>query len=669
MRTRNIPMAFLCCLLVFGNATAYGEKGPEPRALKEVVITAQKQSEDPQSIPISLTLLDSMDTEDREIGVLRDVANYAPSLMMFDLGFSTTSPPSIRGLFADAITLESTMGVYVDGVPMTMGIGINDPILDIERIEVLKGPQGTLYGKNTEAGVLNIITTELGNEPIRKVSVRGGSDNLREASASVGGPLIKDKLFLGVSLRHYEKDGYVKNILTGDEVDDRKNNYGKVNLRLTPTDTLDITLIKSILEYDDGAGSLGNRFQPDRKVASDLDGENTSSNDLTSLKVHGDISPDVAIDSVTTHRRFHGEQVQDNDFTSNPMLERHLFLDNVYTKSSQELRLSGTSGALSWLMGLYADIFENEIDETWTGSMPMAVLQTIDGDSLGIFGHINYGVTPRLNIIAGLRYDDEKKELDDKNRNLDEKNTYNEVSPKVAVNYNITPDVMGYITVAKGYRSGGFNPYAIAGYPKTYAEETLYSYDIGFKSRLLQRRLTLNANLYYMDISDMQVTANISTSNPAHTYTSNAAEATSQGAEIEFTALLGKSFTLFGGIGLNETTFDTFEDALGNYSGNENRFAPGYSFNCGLAYRDARGLFAQVDATGYGDMYLDKTNTTKRDAYELINVKWGYEAQAFDVYLYGRNVFDTTYDTLNFAGVYNIYSPPAEWGARVNVRF
>ena len=669
MRTTILPATALCCLLIFGNAFAHDNNTPEPRALKEVVITAQKQSEDPQAIPISLTLLDATDVEDREIGVLRDVSNYTPSLMMFDLGFSTTSPPSIRGLFADAITLESTMGVYVDGVPMTMGIGINDPILDIERIEVLKGPQGTLYGKNTEAGVLNIITTELGNDPTRKVSVRGGSDNLREASASIGGPLIQDKLFLGVSLRHYEKDGYVKNVLTGDEVDDREHNYGKVNLRLAPTDTLDITLIKSIVSFDDGAGSLGNTFQSDREVSSDLEGENTSSNDLTSLKVHGDLTPDVAIDSVTTHRRFHGEQVQDNDFTSNPMLERHLFLDNVYTKSSQELRLSGTSGALSWLMGLYGDIFENDIDERWTGTMPMTVLQTIDGDSLGIFGHINYGLTPRLNIIAGLRYDDEKKELDDKTKGLTEKNTYDEVSPKVAVNYHITPDIMGYVTIAKGYRSGGFNPYAVAGYPTTYDEETLYSYDIGFKSRLLQKRLTLNANLYYMDISDMQVTAHISKSSPTHTYTSNAAEATSQGAEIEFTALLGTSFTLFGGLGLNETTFDSFEDALGNYSGNENRFAPRYSFNCGLAYRDARGIFAQVDATGYGDMYLDKTNPTKRDAYELVNVKLGYEAQSFDVYLYGRNVFDTTYDTLGFAGIYNIYSPPAEWGARVTVRF
>ena len=637
--------------------------------MKEVLVTAQKQTEDPQKIPISLTLMDDMEMDDREIKSLRDISNYTPSLMMFNLGFSTTSPPSIRGLFADAITQESTMGIYVDGVPITMGIGINDPILDIERIEILKGPQGTLYGKNTEAGVLNIITTGLSNEPTRKVTVRAGSDNLYEASASLGGPIIKDKLFLGVSVRHYEKDGYVKNILTGDEVDDRKNNYGKINVRLTPTEALDITLIKSILEYDDSAGSLGNRFQHDREVASDLDGENTSSNDLTSLKIHGDLSPDVAIDSISTHRVFHGEQVQDNDYTANPMLEMHLFMDNVYTKSSQELRLSGTSGDLNWLMGVYADTFENEMDEIWTGKRAMTVLQTIDGDSLGLFGHINCAVTPRLNVIAGLRYDDESKELEDTSRGLDLKNNYDNVSPKLAVNYHVTPDIMGYVTVAKGYRAGGFNPYAIAGYPKTYDEETLFSYEIGVKSQLFQKRLTLNTNLYSMDISDMQVTANISKTNPVHTYTSNAAEATSQGAEVEFTALLGKNFTLFGGLGLNETTFDSFEDALGNYSGNENRFAPKYSFNCGLAYRDTRGIFAQVDATGYGDMYLDKTNTSKRDGYELINVKLGYEAQCYDVYIYGSNVFDTTYDTLNFAGAFNIYSPPAEWGARVNLHF
>ena len=138
-----------CSLLPFGfrQRHAYGEKESEQWALKEVVITAQKQSEDAQNIPISLTLLDSTDMDDREIDTLRDVSHYTPSLMMFNLGFSTASPPSIRGLFADAITQESTMGIYVDGVPITMGIGINDPILDIERIEILKGPPGDALRK------------------------------------------------------------------------------------------------------------------------------------------------------------------------------------------------------------------------------------------------------------------------------------------------------------------------------------------------------------------------------------------------------------------------------------------------------------------------------------------------------------------------------------------
>lgn len=667
MRAFKRQATLCCCLLLLFGAAVQGAEPPERTNLGDLVVTAQKQSEQAQDVPISLTLFDSFDLEDREIDSIRDISTYTPSLMLFDIGFSTSSPPSIRGLFADALTLESTMGIYVDGIPVTMGVGINDPLLDVERVEVLKGPQGTLYGKNTEAGVLNVITKPLTNETVKKVSLQGGSDNLIEASASIGGALIKDKLYLGFSARHYEKDGYVKNTITGKTVDDRKNDYGKVNLRFTPTDALDIQLVKSILKYDDDAGSLGSTMMPDRQVSSGLDGKNTSQNDLTSMKIHYDISPDFSIDSVTTHRIFDDEKVQDYDFTPNEIL--HVFADSQYTKTSQEVRFNAATGKVNWLIGLYGDTFDNDMNEKYTGMMPRTILQTIDGNSLGIFTHANYAATSKLNLIAGVRYDDEKKSLKDDILSLDLENDYSEVSPKVAVNYKITSNVMGYATVAKGYRAGGFNPYSVPGYPKTYDEETLISYDLGVKSQLFNKALTLNANIYYMDISDMQVTANTSQDNSALTYTSNAAEATSKGAEVEFRAMLFKYICLFGGVGINDTTYDTFKDAVGDYSGNDSKFAPKYSYNCGIAYRDPRGIFAQIDTTGYGKMYLDKANEKPRDAFQLVNAKIGYEGSFYDVYLYGRNIFDEEYDSLGFADLYDTYSPPAEYGARVNLRF
>ncbi len=535
---------------------------------ESLVVTAQKRVENPQDVPISMTLFDEVAIDDLQLEAIQDIGDYTPSLMLFGIGFSTSYPPSIRGLFADALTLESTMGIYVDGVPVTMAVGANDPLLDIERVEVLKGPQGTLYGKNTEAGVLNIISRPPDNDPMARFTLRTGSDHLLEGAASFSGPVIQDTLYIGLSARHYQKEGYVIHTQTGDPVDDRENNFGKLTLRYTPSPDWDITLVKSLLKHQDGAASMGSSSMAPRQVSSDLEGKNHAENDATSLKVHHDVNDKIFLESVTTHRNFTEEKDQDYDFT--PMVIYHGLSDNEYTKTSQEIRLCGTFGKLDWLVGLYGDTFEDELDEIYQGAASMAIRQTIDGNSLGAFTHLDYELTQKWHLIAGLRYDDEEKNLKDEIMGLDLTNSYSEFSPKLSVNHHFSSDIMGYLTVAKGYRAGGVNPYAMAGYPKTYDDESLISYDVGVKSILMDDRLTLNAALYYMDISDMQVTSNITggTGNFGETYTSNAAEATSKGLELDFRGKLWEGITLFGGLGVNETTFDTFKDPLGDFSGN-----------------------------------------------------------------------------------------------------
>lgn len=225
-----------------------------------------------------------------------------------------------------------------------------------------------------------------------------------------------------------------------------------------------------------------------------------------------------------------------------------------------------------------------------------------------------------------------------------------------------------YASVAKGYRSGGFNPLTPDGSPYTiYDSESLWSYEIGEKLSLWDNRLIINAGLYYMDVSDMVVQEAIS---PRNTYLTNAAEATGKGVELEARARLMKGLDFMAGFSYNLMEFDEFEDISGNYQGNQNPYAPKFSYNVGVQYRSGRGCYARADLIGYTKMYLDKANQYSRPAYQIVNAKVGYEAPGWDVYVYARNLFNETYDSVGyFGGSYVIYSDPGEVGLQAVLRF
>ena len=165
----------------------------------------------------------------------------------------------------------------------------------------------------------------------------------------------------------------------------------------------------------------------------------------------------------------------------------------------------------------------------------------------------------------------------------------------------------------------------------------------------------------------MQVTESVA---PAETYLTNAAEATGKGIELEMTARVTDGLSLIGGFGYIDIEFDEFKDVMGDYTGNKNPYAPEYTFSIGAQYRFHNGLYARADLIGYGEMYFDKANEYKRDAYQIVNAKIGYEAAHFDVYLYGKNIFDEQYDSFGFwSGYYAVYSDPGVAGLQVTCRF
>ncbi len=623
--------------------------------LDTVTVTANKQEEDVQDVPISITVIDDLEIEDRKIEKVTDIALATPNLSFVNMNFGGWTFPVIRGVGSNW-TWASPITMFVDGIPVSNFSGFDETLMNIERIEVLKGPQGTLYGKDTEAGAINIITRQPGNDFEGKVNMQLGNDSKREYAFNASGPVIADKLFIGLSGQHYEKDGQIANSYLGGRFDDRAHNYGKLQLRVTPMDDLEISLISSFFKYDNGDAAFNLSSVTKKEVPSDIRGYDNSEIISHALQVKYNIGR-YQLTGLVTQREYKEDSLADLDLSSAPSF--HNQIDSSLKKRSGELRLSSEFGKLNWLVGIYGDNEKDFITDSTVNTHP----QKRDDSSIGLFAHAIYELNDRLSLTAGIRYDNDDKTF--KQGPLDLADSFSAFSPKVAVDYRLFQNTMIYASIAKGYKSGGFDVLAPAG-RKAYDMETLINYEIGTKNSFLDNALLVNLSLYYMDISDMQVRSALD-SPTAQPYITNAATATSKGLELEMRYKISRSLEVFGGFAFNQTEFDKYSDFAGDYSGNTNPYAPEYNGNIGAQYRASNGLFARCDVGGYGKTYLDKENRYERDPYALVNAKIGYESDPFDIYLYADNLLDEEYDSREAYFVF--YSQPREVGVKLTYRF
>jgi len=658
-KQKKIVLSLLSSSVLINNIYA-----KEITKFDDIIVTAQKQEQNIQNVPISMSVFNEFDIEDKNIESLKDIEFYTPNLMLFNNGGGGSFSPTIRGLNTAEGSYSSSIGVFIDGIPILGTSGFDVTLMDIERIEVLKGPQGTLYGKGTQTGVINVITKKPNNETRINTTLDVGSDNKRVYSFNASGAVIKDKFYVGLSAKHYEKDGFIKNTNTGGFTDDREHNFGKLNLRFTPSENLDISLISSLLKYDNKGDIWGNQVKRETSSNQQYSKPQTL---LNSLKIEYDLEK-YKIESITTNKVHKNIWYKDFDYTSNTIV--HTNFDDKMKNLSQEFRLKAQNDKFSWIVEVNADKDKKDLYHQTISSMPgysSIVEQDIKEKSYGIFGHIDYKLKNNLNLIGGLRYDKNDITFTQKGINAEIENSYSEVSPKLALNYNLSKNNMLYTTISKGYRPGGFYPYAPSGYSKKYDKETLWSYEIGSKNKFLDNRLVLNSALYYMAIDNMQVTSVVNS--VGNSYKSNAAEATSKGFELDINYKANNNLELFAAFGYNDTKFDEYKDLSGDYSGKINPYAPKYNYNLGFQYRSDLGLYLRTDINAQGKIYLDRQNLYKRDSFNLVNMKIGYERENFNVYLYSNNIANKKYDALGVYGFYNIYSPPRETGIKLTYRF
>ncbi|WP_421547247.1 TonB-dependent receptor [Pseudomonas sp. QD4] len=630
--------------------------------LAPVRVTANKIEQTQEQVPASLSVLNAEDLRKGGIDDLERLARVTPGFTFQPFGQSGTNLPVVRGLTSSPTAFSSSMLMLVDGVPTLMGQGFDHNLLGVEQVEILRGPQSTLYGRNAEAGVLSIRTRQPGAEPYARIEAGTGSRDQRTLSADASTALVPDTLYAGVSGQWLEQDGFIDDGYRGGQADDRERHSARMVLRWTPSLNTDVNLRYSRQDYRDGASLWGAVNASRREVRSGTPSWNHSSGRSLSLDVLHEFDSGLKLRSITARNDFYDRVQQDTDFMPADLF--HLRRDYHMNTLSQEFRLEGQWRDSQWLLGAYAD--RDDHDLSYQQKLPLRLTRTdvqLGGNTTALFGQWVMPLAERWTLTLGARAEQDKVHIDPAigSRQSDQ---WQRLTPKAALQYEWQPDAYLYGSYSEGFRAGGFNAFSSAANYPGYDPEKVKTYEVGAKGWMDDKRLRYSAALYWMDVRDMQVQQMIQ---PGVVYITNAASARSTGLDLEAEYLLADNWRLVSAVGLNRTRFQSFREGSNDYQGNRNPYAPDLTGHLSLRYDAPQGWWAQGGVSAVGKTYLDSANQYSRGGYGLIDLNAGYDFSHYGISAYVKNAADKRYDAVGYLnGTARVYSPPREIGLRVS---
>lgn len=624
---------------------AEGEGGEEADTGNTIVVTAQRREQNLQDVPIAVTAVGSEALIQSGTTDLQDLTALTPGLTGKNQGLASAIY-SIRGINSNSFGVggDNSVGIFVDEVFIGRQAISNIGFLDAERVEVLKGPQGTLFGRNSTAGAISITSKKPGNdfEGEARISYgdRDGFDaNTFEAFGAISIPVVEDVFSVRIAGQRQYQDGTWTNVATGERAGDNEVWSGRITGVLNVTDTLSVTGFYSIFRQDTTgfpwgttnpdlvALAPGSSTDPfDRLVAFDTEQFERRDADVAGLTVEWEISPDVSIKSITSFTSIDDQGVTDLDGSILPIVSANFGPDPAAvaanpgftlgsddTTFSQELRLSGSTDKLDWLIGV--SYFEEDIDDPITfgfndnflvGGTPIpadtffpgqpafgvcdatsdgllgpcnpngreSVLIGVESESYAIFGDARYQFNDALALTVGLRYSRDEKQFtftsfiepsvaaalfggsvvfpDTGAQPITFEDDWNDLQPRFVLDYKVSDDVLTYASISRGFKAGGFDISQVqANIP--FDEESVWAYEVGVKSQL-GGLATFNLAAYFNDYSGLQVQTTVG----GITQTVNVPTLDSYGFEAELYAepLDGLDVTL--GVAFNESEFGTF---------------------------------------------------------------------------------------------------------------
>jgi len=732
---RVTPLALAVALMATGTQAV--------AQLEEVIVTATKRTENLQDVPISITALSETTLQEAGVENIEDVAQLVPSLTVNTNVSPFAAGVRIRGFGTQQNdpSLEASVALILDGVYMgRSGLGMSD-LTDVERIEVLQGPQGTLYGKNSNAGVVSIITKDPNTEETEGfVEATLGNYAEQRYVSSVSGP-INEQWAYRLSGSWHDEDGWMESD-TGDDLNAATDWNARGKLLWEPSDELSLLLTGSHVDRNTSCcapdaiqtpaitDELARQGFPipkndafDWKNNVDVDSNFDMTADAFNLKIDYDLSW-AAITSLSAWNEYDYSSTADGDRSQLDVLN---LLNDQYSGNawSEELRLtSELDGPLQYMTGLYyayekntrgdgspfTILGEDVLSVATVAVSPQVALAaqpgdyvTIDNtwetDTFAVFGQTTYSFTEQWELTVGGRYTNETKDADflvttysssfaaqnpalglpvlvnlaygpvddDFNRGDDG------YTGLASLSYFPVQEVMLFSSVATGTKSGGFNGVAGEGAIREFEPEDSTNYELGIKSRWLDDRLQLNASAFYTEFTDLQFIAQ----NPTGTgfFVSNAAEGTSQGIDLDFSAMPLANLMLAGGLQYLDAQY-----TKGDLQQFDVAFAPTWNGNLSATLLLPLGngmTYLRGDYSFMSDHFANATYQapeTEQDK-AIFNARLGWRDEEWDAALWMKNITDEAYSAqtaapIVFTGTQAEYlEPPRTYGVTVRYNF
>jgi iron complex outermembrane receptor protein len=688
-------------LLLIGQ-TIVAQDSLQSKQLEEVIVTANKREENILKVNTSITSLSAKKVEDTRTWGLSGLSAIVPNYNYQELGVSFQQIQSIRGI--QVFSENPAVSTYIDDVNNIDILANGFAFTDIERIEVLRGPQGTLYGRNAMGGVVNIITKKPTNVTTAFAEVSLGNLGIQRYSGGFKTPIVKGKLFFGLNGLFQKQDGFLKNdiantsttdaSLNGKLVGSENNLYGNMYLKWLAGKRLTFTLnFKGQQDKSSNSGFMVSQFSdtyafqnPDKINLARISSHER--NILNSSLVAKYQAPAFTITSISALQTI-AFGFKDLDFPG----IYHSYYDGSIGELlppqkvwSQELRINSTKETkLQYTAGLYAFTqkgYEPTTNTAYELSDAEAAAFALPNGSflinrnrsnnygLAAFGELNYALNSKLKATFGIRYDHEKREavfngfgdavliggvVTEIKPNLTASGTYAAVSPKFALSYAPNDNDNFYVTYSRGFRAGGINPSSLpAGIRQTFDPEYSNNYEVGYKSLFADKKVRIAASAFLIQWQDLQFYNLVA---PFTYARENVGNAQSAGFEIEFSALPKKGLQFDGSLGINATKYKDFHLKRVNFGtgvetitaigGNKLSNAPGHTLFLGAQYdyeinAKAKAVF-RFEVRNIGDSYTDIQNQIKQPSYTLLNTRVGFNFNKFGVFVWGQNLTNKRY--------------------------
>lgn len=651
-------------------ARCVAQVATNPTKLPAITVSAQKESQSLQTTPASVTAVPRNFLEDAGIQLVNDAAAFAPNTYLTEWSARKLSNPRFRGIGSSPNNPGVT--TYLDGVPQLNANTSSLEFIDVEQVEIVRGPQGALFGRNTVGGLININSLRPSlTQPAGGASVGFGNHGWLDARFNVSQPVASGTAAVSLAAGYSSRDGFARNSVTGHDLDWRKAQFGKAQAVWQLNNEWDARAILAGERSRDGDYRLNDLLQvrahPDT-MSRDFEGF-THRDVLAPTLILSRRRSSVEITSTTGAIAWKTLDVTDLDYSIAPLLERTNAEKGF--QFTQELRFASAKAArdlFSWQAGIFYFAQEYEQDAfnffanpaflrypVGTPAFRRYSRADLDDRGVGVFGQANYQATETLSVSLGLRGDWESKDAvlnsftapaglgAATRQNLSDH--FHELSPHVVASTKVAPDQMAYASIARGYKAGGFNGAAPAG-AERYGQEKSWNYEAGYKASWLGNRLRTNLSVYHARWNDMQL--NVPSAVPGEFYISNVGAARSQGVEFEVTARPAAGLDLFGGAGLMSAKFRGGSRSDGvAVGGLRLPFSPDYTASGGAQYTFAveQGLHAFVrgEVLALGKFYYTDQNVRSQGAYSLANFRAGLRGRQWSLEAWARNAFDEGY--------------------------